>query len=770
MTPFLVCRLLTFFTCVVLVTTSDEESTSSSFLPYKVKLTTGLYLKKPLVQPLIYSQTTPLFFNFTLDHMPKAHYSHHLMRDACKDQTTDKPEFLSCVLYQDMEEKLLYTQASIDFMRIGLTGLNSLSYTSMAPLTNRTSRQILAGLVGAVGFKFVSDLFSGSEDTETVYKDVTKSIASLNSNVIKEGVAITEIERKTINQMHLLSHAITAASDLSQAMNDTIYKEIQTGRLRELILSSHIVQELLRLADNVRMSSVVEACKNNQIPSAILSPVLLRRELLILQGELLKHKHALSINPNSVSEYFARKICKCSINAKSGLVTMVVNIPIKRLHQSLELFELVSIPFLQSEKTLCSLELENSNVVIDGDKFPIVISGSALQTCGLGSSECKFHEYNFLGSKSDLCIDALIRGMKIGQLSKFCSYSCQEIHHVTPILQQLSDNTYAITNIVQPLTMTCFTGTVFDESEVSTKHLLQPLQHNAGVYLLKVGCNCRVTVGDELILQPPLLCKQEEGQSLVPTLHYALPHIYSKVDDTFIAKATTIERDLARTETYKKVAEIIDLSKLQVDVTNLTLDPVNTKFNLPQHLYTYRSIYQQYGQLILNALFCAAILYLYAQLQGARQKLPVLYSLLQAPPTVQAICPGHHELHSYLGLFITLGLLNFFVIAMFLFMIYCICKRRWSRTSSGIDCTYNSADPREPPYLPPPRGSRLQGSVRRGRLPRFDEETEMATFRTDERSMSRLEERVPLQEQIDPRLYPSMPGQPAVVGLPRASY
>jgi len=113
---------------------------------------------------------------------------------------------------------------------------------------------------------------------------------------------------------------------------------------------------------------------------------------------------------------------------------------------------------------------------------------------------------------------------------------------------------------------------VYEESELQLQRLLVPMKHNTGVYLFRLDCSCRLVADDQVIIQPPLLCRQREGQSLISDVHLAISHVWSSVDDQLVAKATTVTMDLKSTEIYRRVREILDVKTLMGEHINLT-DP-----------------------------------------------------------------------------------------------------------------------------------------------------------------------------------------------------
>ncbi|CAL8135977.1 unnamed protein product [Orchesella dallaii] len=541
----------------------------------------------------------------------------------------------------------------------------------------------------------------------------------MNSEILQVPIMIKALDRTYMNR---LKAVITQYNHLlaTEANNNlNLFQEMAKGPIRLQLLTAHLAQELNRLTNALFYAEVRMSCSHRKLSQLLVSPSILRRQLQLLRVKLMAQQHELVVPGKTLTPYYELALATCQISAVTKTITIVLQVPVKRHAQHFALFQIIAIPFQRRDRELCRLHHDYSTVVMMNNVAPIIVEGAQARTCSYDSQACFFDEYSWDPSPSALCANALLRGVTIAEVQQLCSFTCHHFSHNTVVITELENRYYALSNIHIELTTHCFSGSVYSTEPVKISGL-QLIPGSTGAYLLHLPCSCTLMdIEGNTLIVPPVLCR-EDGENLLPHVHLVLPYMWSTLDRMTLVKSTTLMAEISSSVVYPDLSNLLNISVSSEVFTKDSIVRIgNESFGFHAHLIEYHQTYHNYAQILFNVVMCILVFYLYVRLQQTQQAVPLLYSLIHTPRSVEGLCPDLQSYHSYLAFWVTLVVIDVFLIVMMLTILFCFCKRRWMRQAQagrfagGVDCTYASA-PREMPYLPRQETSFREGEESRG--------------------------------------------------------
>lgn len=200
-------------------------------------------------------------------------------------------------------------------------------------------------------------------------------------------------------------------------------------------------------------NQILSDCRGLLIPMAIISPQLLMKDLLRLNGSLTSQSKTLSIPTNQISTYFTKPIATCLISSSKIIIT--VKVPIKHSYTTYNLMRIVPLPF-SFHNTVCQINIPPSMVLKLNSSF-IPLDQSQLMQCDATlSSLCLVSRYSRYAFQSSSCIEAIMTPTEsLEQINVVCPLLCTRESTPKTIVQQTRDHEFIIINPVLPVIIKC---------------------------------------------------------------------------------------------------------------------------------------------------------------------------------------------------------------------------------------------------------------------------------------------------------------------------
>lgn len=399
---------------------------------YTVKVSPGLYLRTPDHPPVIYSQHTKLFFDYSISLLPRSNYlSSHVPKfcNTNSESETSKLKTVQCYIFEEITRNLNYTESTLDLLYQQITddeGYHAYEYTvevaspsssipsssqqqqvsvtssSVAattpnPVNNnqiapgRRKRQIILGALAATGAYKLYEYFTGGDPTSaTVVNSMVSGMKYLQSGILQDSKRLDAFEHELNNNMHQVVTKFNALLATEKSNAAKHYQSLVGGEIRQALSTAHSVQELTRLVDLVTYFAIMSDCRQRRIPAHIIAPEELKAQLIALDKQLRKRDHTLVIPAEDKSTYYHLPIATCRMGPFQTTIKIhvILDIPIKRLDHEMSLYQAIAIPFT-SKGQLCRLDVNHHTVIKRNDKV-FVIDGSQAHSCDFDKELCYF--------------------------------------------------------------------------------------------------------------------------------------------------------------------------------------------------------------------------------------------------------------------------------------------------------------------------------------------------------------------------------------------
>uniref|UniRef100_A0A1Y1MC57 Uncharacterized protein n=1 Tax=Photinus pyralis TaxID=7054 RepID=A0A1Y1MC57_PHOPY len=283
--------------------------------------------------------------------------------------------------------------------------------------------------------------------------------------------------------------------------------------------------KLTKLVRLIETSEVLTSCKEHRIPSSIVHPSILRNDLILLDSELSKDNHTLSLSVNELSRYYKLQICDCTFTDQQLIVH--IKIPIGRLNLNWKIYELITTPFAWNNNT-CVLMHDPLYlaVALQADRSHIIkpISGVSLHHCKPYNDKlCFLPRYNSDSTYGPQCAFKMFTGATVQELEEHCSFRCHSSNSM--IISEITDNSFVITHPEYPTVIKCN----------GREELLPSYVYNQpGALQIELPCSCAVNVNDQEVIGTRFPCATSD-HSTYKAVHI-LPAIWSNLK-TYVIKS-----------------------------------------------------------------------------------------------------------------------------------------------------------------------------------------------------------------------------------------
>lgn len=653
---------------------------------YNVEVSAGAYWK-PLPDTKIYEATIPLTYQTSWDEdqinttVP--------LKNVCQNSVLNDKE---CIILYQMGQ--LSEAFSEEFNMLN-ENWNTKAMRYEDPPTVRRRRAldfIGSGLSWCCGVATMQKL-NLVEETE---KHVVQRL-----NKINEGVSET-IKKISEDSKHFKEYEKSVAKAFETTETRIKYIERYTEEIQKSIKNSVDKQEVLTLnmlynqylslkrivllTRALRRHAIINSCKDHKIPSDLVNPRILIKDLNELNKEIFPSGQGLAIQTPEISRYYEIPICDCSFTSTKLFIH--IKVPIIQNNRQWQLYELVTTPFAWFNQT-CSISHEPLYMAVSVTKH---LKDSMRQISGTGLHQCKpYHDklcyiprFSADSLQGPQCAKKLYTGATVQEISQYCPMNC---HSATAmIISEIDEEIYVLTHIKNDLEISCDIQTGISQYKISSNFAGQ------GAIKIHLPCNCHLHSTNEIIIPKKFPCVEYLTPFNTNVVHI-IPAVWSNLK-SFILKP----KMLHVSPTFKNLSECLNSNwTLQVPHLNLT----STKTNIDTVIDSIKNsfpIFDSYSDtygahsdtlfMIWNIVLSVLVIYLLCN----RNRLAVATSLIQMVHG-QGAKLDHDTSHDILfGLVCT-----FFIVFFLCLVIYCIwhyfikLKRQNNRRLKNLNrCNFNN--------------------------------------------------------------------------------
>ncbi|KAL1516372.1 hypothetical protein ABEB36_000291 [Hypothenemus hampei] len=292
---------------------------------------------------------------------------------------------------------------------------------------------------------------------------------------------------ETERHIQLISHSLQGFQKRAFAAEKSQKRQIDFIARNEF----HTIKQGITVTRLLHRQAILSACKEHKLPSSIVHPQVLQKDLLSLGKELQAADQKLAIPLADLFRYYKLSITECSFT--SSKLFVLVKIPILRRTKTWELFELVTVPFAWYNQTCAiphrSLYLAANKGIGSRKAETRQISGTGLHQCRPYHDRlCFIPHFSSDALEGPECARTLFQGGTVQEISQHCPLECHP--STTMSISEVLENTYILTHPKAPLYMVC--------NNITTR-LPDQYKHQGSVKL-KLDCSCHLeTIGEILI-------------------------------------------------------------------------------------------------------------------------------------------------------------------------------------------------------------------------------------------------------------------------------
>jgi len=507
--------------------------------PLQTKIYNGILTVPHEFDIVLYHSLSPILFQLNYDLSSETRKSHEDVLNHCNTTLDLTPCKLLCPLItalDDMEEELNRQIAALaQFPHKPRTPIA----TSLAghkvdvPSSlkrGRKKRQVgfIAGisLISSVmglfsGFS-ISRLFGGgvSADTTASINNLRRSVLESKRGMIhladtinfsrnKERANLSVVFKNIHDDMNTLK--TTETSHYENLIHSFFY-----GETRSILLITHLADLFFKFSQIQSLLQTLESCRASRLPLIISERT--------LEMELLKFKDALALSSDyfelavdtsvqDLSFLYAQKLTYCRFSLHTKSIEVTLQIPLIRKNSSVELFEVINVPF-SAESKICrinhsmGLAIKSSLGLTFLEHYP-----HARDMCSLKEGLCSIHDTYYHSSSIDPCEHSLLQDSNVATIQKYCIVMCDEKISNKTYVTSLYRGFVSIAHLEEPAEIICPDHTT----------TIPPFRDQIGSILLNLKCECSLHIKDYPIIYAQEPCIVLFNQ--IPLLQINVPAV-----------------------------------------------------------------------------------------------------------------------------------------------------------------------------------------------------------------------------------------------------
>lgn len=409
-----------------------------------------------------------------------------------------------------------------------------ISFTTSTDYSSRNKRAL--NFIGSF-FSWCCGLVDQSKIKGIVQneEDITKHTNNLIDMVSDEHANLIT----TSHQLNNFTKDVTSFSDKVHAAVQLLQQEISQvsrspadAQLLNLLELTWTYLYFNAFYDNLRQ--LQHQCSSYILPQSLISSETLLHDLQKLEETSKQYELSLAIPTSKLHLYTQLPLTTCTFFQNHILVS--IKIPLLRKMTIQAAYFNIPTPlhwddricFLSSQKTII-IKTDVDIYTIDPDNP--YCSKDTLPLCLLP-------RFTTQASPSHQCLSSILTSQDINAIRSACHFTCYPEHN-HPIITQLKPNSFLITNLVYPLTLTC----PENSTTIPSRHV--------GTIELDLPCNCSVNDNVSMLISPIIPCDSRDH------LSFKITHLLPITWTTFTS-ITIFPIDSPIRHTFHNASEILD--------------------------------------------------------------------------------------------------------------------------------------------------------------------------------------------------------------------
>lgn len=266
--------------------------------------------------------------------------------------------------------------------------------------------------------------------------------------------------------------------DIHSLMNllDTKLSEIHTEvdnkfspieqRQRTFDLYIHISTIMFNyLVEYHKISSVLQSCKNHQLPSILVSQDILKNDLTKLEKTASKLNQELTLPISNLIPYYHLKLINCHII--NNQLEVELKVPLKIKKTEFQLYEYTPLKFRSHDFQLCEWAQDTATLIFEVNTQAVyTLMGKDLQECNPQKHLCKVPQTR-TSNQVPQCARSLFLEKQLNEILKTCVFQC-EPNHKELIVKQIGPEKFALTNAMSNLSVYDILQNTFTPLDLNT--------------------------------------------------------------------------------------------------------------------------------------------------------------------------------------------------------------------------------------------------------------------------------------------------------------
>ena len=298
------------------------------------------------------------------------------------------------------------------------------------------------------------NFLENEESLKKGYEDLKNALVDEHKNLLqfKETFDYFKEAMKLEHQSFLINF-----NQIMVWIKDTEIEKNQQEVILKINHGCKIIQMYLNgiFIEVMRLSHILQSCKNHVISSAIISTGELQTEIRKLEITFAKLGYQLVLDSADIDDNFHADLLNCNIFGNT--LELEIKVPVKRLDFNFDIFEVTSIPFQNLNNEICTLDIPTKILIVDEkNKFYKSLSGEKLELCNPKEHFCHVPQIRTL-NKFESCAEAVFRKNSFNEIASKCKFSCFKAFENEIVSVQLAEDLFAINNHNKLLAIDTFT-------------------------------------------------------------------------------------------------------------------------------------------------------------------------------------------------------------------------------------------------------------------------------------------------------------------------
>ena len=426
LTSTILLGLLQVFSATVVAGSTGTQPKPVASLPHpKIKVSRGVYATE-VAGPVLYESLSALTFEFTLPEWVPG-------KTLMYDQTCDTEDFsqqnpastYTCPIYHHLHK-----------IRDHLEPIIQLSDLKFPPTSSSTPYNI-------GDCEIITEHFQGVTVTEAELDSYVKQLSRC-----LDGRVIHNLGINTYNQsVTRLPYALMMTNFVENYFQH-IPSEGRTDLavLLNAVTSYNNLGLTQALAESQRWRNAFFDCKMQNIPTSLITPIIMAKSLSRLNETLNAKQLELALGPEAVEEYYTEKITDCAFTSRSLFVRVLL--PTRRQSRVWKLVSVRSVPFRLQENGstfICRVkEFDRPKIFM----FDPISKDVVFNICDPAKTKfCRVQtDAPAIDDFKKSCASVVLGGeSRRSKLARFCELHCDPIEDFhTPVFTRVAPDKFLI--------------------------------------------------------------------------------------------------------------------------------------------------------------------------------------------------------------------------------------------------------------------------------------------------------------------------------------